>query len=634
VALVAYIALHRLIRPLWFELKDMDLAVLLDGRMPGIAQRVATVLQLPRLIEGRIQASPSMVEAAVTGDAAALGQADFFNALNQSRRHRSTGFLAAAVLLPLVFSLIWAPTASLWAQRWLLGWEVRWPQKTYLEVAGLDHDRLLVPRSEPLVLQVAAKPGSKVPEQVSMRYRPEGGGWKQANFSRFDLNDFRAELPPVMEPVRLTIRGGDDWLGPIFVEPIDRPTLEKLTIRVLRDPVRPAGETRSFDGTDSQLLFLRKTELKLQVSSRQALLDAKLNARAGQPPPLERVDERSFSARWTMQEPLLLELLLVGREGGLNSRPYALSIGLLKDREPRVTLRSSGVGQRVTAMARIPLTYRASDDFGIGQLALDLERAVPGDQQGEKQEAPVHIELDPPTDLEATEVERQPSVLLRDFAAGPGTTVRLRGSASDNCAEGTQAGFSRWLTFRVVPAEELFHEILMRQRAERAKFRNALGVAKSQAEALETAVMHEQVDGLIRRHQVVERQVWQVANRLDESLTEMKLNELGSPQAMELLHTQVISPMRALHTDAMAAMRKALERLAAEKDSLEPHLPPVREQQQQIVETMERILEQMAQWESFVDVVNQLRQIMQLQDKVLKQTEELRQKRTKDVFDE
>ena len=52
--------------------------------------------------------------------------------------------------------------------------------------------------------------------------------------------------------------------------------------------------------------------------------------------------------------------MLVATRGGLSSKPYYLTIGLLKDREPRLTIRASGVGRRVTPVARIPLAVRAT----------------------------------------------------------------------------------------------------------------------------------------------------------------------------------------------------------------------------------------------------------------------------------
>ena len=41
--------------------------------------------------------------------------------------------------------------------------------------------------------------------------------------------------------------------------------------------------------------------------------------------------------------------------------------------------------------------------------------------------------------------------------------------------------------------------------------------------------------------------------------------------------------------------------------------------------TMKNILDQMSQWESFVDVVNQVAEVIKMQQKVLKETEKARE---------
>src|SRR5205085_4545238 len=91
---------------------------------------------------------------------------------------------------------------------------------------------------------------------------------------------------------------------------------------------------------------------------------------------LKRLDDRSFTSHWTLREATTLEILLTSAETGLASRPAFLSIGLLRDREPRVTLRAVGVGGHVTPVATIPLTIAATDDFGLAALRLQLERTV------------------------------------------------------------------------------------------------------------------------------------------------------------------------------------------------------------------------------------------------------------------
>ncbi len=348
----------------------------------------------------------------------------------------------------------------------------------------------------------------------------------------------------------------------------------------------------------------------------------------------QRVDERTYTLAWTMNESLALEFRLTGQRGALGSKPTFLAIGLLKDREPRVTIRSSGVSRRVTPVARIPLSIRVNDDFGVASLALEWEQTSTRDEKQRVETKRVQIEEPAPKEaLLERELIRDREIALREQGLAPGNTLKLRGIATDACALGTQSGYSRWLAFQIVAPDELFYEILMRQREQRAKFTVALDSAKAQATALAEAAKNEDVFGIARAEQVIARQVWQVANVLDASLTEMTLNDLGNPQARDNMQTAIITPLRNLHGELLQQLRAAVDALAAPSALTEDKRSAAIDLADKSVETMQAILAQMSLWESFIDVVNQLKQIIDRQDQVLKSTEEIEKKRTEDLFD-
>jgi hypothetical protein len=657
---------RHLVSPLGVRLSDLDLAALLDRRCPGVGQRVAAVLQLPQLIEGRVWASPGMVQAAVLEHAQELESTDLGSAFNRRAHRRMVLFIAVTGVAAAGFAYRFPQTTALWARRWFAGSNERWPQKTYLTLTGLGNaERLLVPRGESLVIEVDAHPrftgqpgdwkldgrgetlavrssgppDTTVPESVAIAYRPAEGPAKQGSFTHYSDSLFRYEIPAVSEPLDLSINGGDDWFGPIRLEPIDRPSIKSIRIQARR-PGRDEVETHAAEGADAQLLFLPDTELTLDLVADVPLAGAELLAKEGAAPSLKRLDATRYSAGWVMKEAQTFQIGLVGQEGGLSSKPYYLSVGLLIDREPRVSIRSSGVGRRVTPQARIPLALHAADDFGLATLSLEMERMVPKEEKPETKTDRVKLDLpagapsDTPTvGTLPTDVDLQPTLVLSEHLLNPGTLVKLRAQATDNRAQGAQTGSSRWLTFQVVTPEELFYEILMRQRAERAKFGAALESAKAQTEPLAGVPTADAAFALVRKHQVIARQVWQVANRLELTLTEMELNDLGSSQARELLRTKVIDAIRQLHSEPMTRLRVALESVAADPSANEP-LGEARELAQEVVDQMTKILEQMAQWENFVDVLNQLKAIVKMQGGVLEATEEEKKKRTQELFDD
>lgn len=669
---LGYVIVQRLLRPACVRLDNLDLAELLDRRSPGVGQRITNVLQLPNLLAEGQFASPSMVQAAVLECAQSLDRVDLTATLNVARRRKMLLATGVWIGIAMVYCFLAPSTASLWARRWLAGSNVRWPQQTYLSVAGLNGDGvLLVPRGELSVVQIGARPtfqrdgehwlllgrdeplvvegesmpGSTPPEQIGVTYSMPDGTRRRGNATQFDAATFRYELPPLADPIELDAVGGDDWLGPIRIEPIDRPAVSTLEI-ISRAPGFKEPRTERVGDSSTQLLFLPETELELRLVANQNVASAEALDKGTPLEGWQRVDDRTYALRWKMKESLAIEFRLTGHASGLLSKPYFLAIGLLRDREPRVTIRSSGVGRRVTPAARIPLAMRATDDFGVASLSLEWERTAMHEDKpqvdtgrqalgdaAEPQTADAK-ETQPPAVPLRTEEEWNEEWALKALGLAAGNTLKLRGAAVDACTAGAQTGQSRWLQFQIVASDELFYEILMRQREQRAKFAQALESEKAQSAALGELAKPDDAVAIARAQQVIARQVGQIAVQLEATLVELTLNDLANQQARDNLQNSIITPMRSLHQDVLGRLRVAADELSRGQTISDERRTEAVELSEQAVEAMQKILGQMSLWESFIDVINQLKQVIERQDQVLKATEEIDKKRTDALFDE
>src|SRR5205823_3129859 len=183
----------------------------------------------------------------------------------------------------------------------------------------------------------------------------------------------------------------------------------------------------------------------------------------GSPPALKRIDERTFAAQWTLRDATTLEILLTSAETGLASRPAFLSIGLLRDREPRVTLRALGIGGHVTPVATIPMTLAATDDFGLAALRLQVDRTVTVEEkekaEPKTQRATVALPLPADPGRPVLDHQVRHDVVLQSDPPKVGTLLRFVGEAEDRCARGAQTGRSSVLALQVVSPDELFYEI-------------------------------------------------------------------------------------------------------------------------------------------------------------------------------
>ena len=659
--IAAALVLRSLPRMKAATLDDLELAMTLDRYRPGTGQQVADVLQLPRQLDGPDpMASPPLIRLAVRRASEALGEADWRAHWNRRRTIVRGLALIGALLVPLAFARLAPVPARLSLARWLLNSKERWPQRTYLSVTGLGEGRRLVaPRDEPFAIEVRADlPGVEpsadgwivpgrgerfgirekpeplvIPETVRLRERSPDGSVREAVMTSMGAGRFRHELPPSSASSTFEIVGGDDWLGPIRVTRVDRPSLQTLAIRV-KDPGTPAGTFRPVDEAGQQTTFLADTEVELTLVGTEQIALTRVEVHPSAPPAVVRLDPRTFTTRWTLREATTLEIGLTSGNTGLTSRPRFLSLGLLKDREPRVTLRSQGVSGHVTPVATIPLSIAATDDLGLGAIRLKIERTT---QAGEKAE-PVILKGEIPIPLATEGVkavldhQARHDVGLRASNPAIGAVLRFQAEAEDRSARGPQVGRSGVVTVQVVSADELFYEILLRQRAERAKFVAALDAAEKLTPMLAGSPSADDLTNAGRSLHTVIRQLDQIAVRIGDSLAEMKLNEVGSPKSHRLLQEGVIDPIRALNTGPAGELRTALQALSANPRNSKG-LDDARKLHVQVVARMRVILDQMSQWESFVDVVNQVAEVIKMQQDVLKATEKARETRTQEVFD-
>ncbi len=185
---------------------------------------------------------------------------------------------------------------------------------------------------------------------------------------------FRYEFPPSSASSTFDLTGGDDWLGPMTVERVDRPTLAQTRLRV-KEPGATCQGFRDVEDPRQHLLFLPDTEVELTLVGNEQLDDTQLKVQPETKPAVKRIDERSFAAQWTLRRGGHTGDRAQVRPGpACSSRPAFLSLGILRDREPRVTLRALGVGSHVTPVATIPLSLAATDDFGLAAVRLRVDR--------------------------------------------------------------------------------------------------------------------------------------------------------------------------------------------------------------------------------------------------------------------
>jgi hypothetical protein len=410
---------------------------------------------------------------------------------------------------------------------------------------------------------------------------------------------------------------------------VDRP---RITALELRDTRQTAAEPHNFMSSAPNPSYLAETPLELVLTANTPLADVTANVEAGEALVFERVDDTRFVARWTHDEPMHIAIELVARDAPLQSLPLPITVGLLRDKAPRASLRYTGVRQRVSSQARIPLTIEVRDDFGIA--SVDLIRRVGSDDVSlaAEDESPAEGEAPSPVAHAVHETSiygpASPAVStvqnasmeldLKPLDLADETLLEIWVQAADAGEPAAQTGLSRILAFRITPSDQLFREILMRLQGDRARLRKLTTAAEAVRDDLLLAVTAEQYEALAARHRALQREAARVASSIQESVTEMQLNELGSVETHQMIQHNVADRLFEVVSNDMVTQRQSLDELARSPgDALHRQ---ANERQTAIVDAMNDVLKQMAQWDSFIDVLNQLEEIIRLQRNIQRQT--------------
>lgn len=635
---------NHLLDPLRVALPDAELALAVERVEPRAAQALISAVEFAAADPDRAGGeSRALMEAVVRDVETALPGLGYRRAVDAGRVFRFGLAAAGCVAVLGAWAALFPDTAGLWAQRNLLLSAREWPRRTQLEFVDAGA-ALRVPQGDEVTVRVRAR--GVVPEQVFLRYELDDGASGTEAMTLTGEGDFVAQLPPLPSEGVLQAHGGDGLTPELRIVLVPRPRIDQLALTA-HVPAYVQRPPEAIPLGDAEVRVLRGTRIAVQGKATKVLREASLVPAEGARVALALAgDGAAFAGEFVPSESGAYALEVVDQDRLANAPQPRFVLRVVDDLAPKAAFLPRGVGARITPIARIPGTLRATDDFGLAAVGAearaggDATTPLPADAPWLPLALPGLDTVGPGTEEFITETVFD----LMGSSLGelkPEQTLALRLKALDRREPEPQVGLSEPVVFRIVTKDKLLEELARRQAEQRRELQLILadlGAAKADLEAIpapaaadpKAAANADRLQALARGQRTLGARVKAVGDAYSGILEEMRNNRLFEETVLRRLETGIVAPLRRVAQEEfpLGADQIAAFATGGQEEGRGVALATL----EAAARVLRQVLRQMEQLESMAAVLESLREVLRLEENVADDLERLRRQVGTDIF--
>ncbi len=548
------------------------------------------------------------------------------------------------------------------------------------ELVEFDGKTISLPRGSNGTLRIRARAdGAEVPVACTVYYQTDSGTRGQSSMRRVGriVDGFQefildgSPLTALSESVTLDIRGLDDRLDDYRIQAVQPPALTNMSLQIrYPDYLRTAddGQTDMVADYQSGLRLREGSDVTLVASSSVPLGDVdvllKTDENIDNDIALEYSQDRQ-EVRFTLPDFRAASTISIVPQdtNGISAQaPFRYFLGVVLDEPPELNIEIKGIGTSITPRAKLPVSATAQDDYGVTDLTVSLTPAAAttdadADQQAETKSAATSPDLDRNGEA-ATVLDLKELVdndTLNDLV--PGTAVNLIGEAMDGYdLEGEHITRSEVFRLEVVTPEQLLALLERRELGLRSRLEQTIDEMTSLRQTLEMLrrtgfdLAENATEDATRRAVQVRRlraqqgglqanktseELLGIALSLDDILLEMRNNRVDSVDRSERIATGVRDPIKATVAGALATLRAQIKEVESVVGDPEQGIARTAEAvstAEQVILELNAILEKMLDLETYNEVLDLVRQLMDDQSDLTDDTKEERKKQVLDLF--
>jgi hypothetical protein len=560
-----------------------------------------------------------------------------------------------------------------------------------LRLLEFDERVVRVARGGAATLRIEAEAeNSIVPEVCTVYYRTAAGLRGQANMRRVGrvrdgVQAFALDGPPlagISEDIVLSVRGLDDRLDDYRIMAIDPPNITALDVEATYpEYLRSEGVGTAADFVTAYQPGLRLREgtsvrLVGKSSAQVASVEAAVTQgdSATEIVPVE-VAEDGLTFSLDIQDvraPTSVVMVPMDADQITAPSPYRYFLGVVADSAPNVQLRLLGIGNLVTPEVRIPFKGTATDDYGLTNLTVQL--APVADQV--ESVVTVGAEADRVGEFDGAIDVRELTVEGKLPAPEPGVAFNIFGEATDGYDLGA-AHVSRTdlLRLEVVPVDVLLAALERRELGLRTRLEQTISEMRTLRDSLDllrregwptgsvsestsvnfSLLQNEGKDGggeesdADREVQLLRLRIQQsglqatktaeelrgIAASIDDILLEMINNRVDSPDRRDRIAAGVRDPLQLIVEGSLGRLRSEIDGLIplAENRLEGPKAAGATvKTAEEVLLALEAVLEKMLDLESYNEVLDLVRGLIDKQGDLIEATEEQRKQALQDLF--
>ena len=540
------------------------------------------------------------------------------------------------------------------------------------------------PSGSSVVLQISANAKDKTPpEACTLFFNGDDGSRGRANLRRIGVpqdgwQEFTLDGPPLdalSSSLNLDVAGLDARLRDLRLEVTDVAVVSELQIecsypQYLLDTInsRPAKETVRYqsgiripEGTSISLVGKANKPLdsvEYYLQSRTSVADAN-QLGEGIDIQTATVSEDTFRIELgQLNEGEVIELRLTDNFGLPSDQVFRYVIGVLEDQPPEVESRLVGIGTSITPNALLPIRGTVTDDYEVATVQADLATS----EAENKQVALDHDADELTSDIDLALLAEQGTLKLT-----PGLTLGLIVSATDyfDLEETQHIGQSLPKQLAVVSPDQLLtildrRELELRERMDQIiieleELREILKLLESMVSNSNVTVFGkapsrlpfttvfqdeeagdlEQKEKQLRRSLILrsqqsllqseksEQELASIANRIENIRLQLVNNRIDSIDRQERLQKKIYEPLKQLLEREYKRMDRSLKRLqtSALSDKGSEDVLAAQLELARVIELLKAIHANMLDIESFNEIVDLFRGLLEDQEKLLEETE-------------